>query len=381
MAIPKVETRSVAPDRPVREKKATEPGAPSNPSPPADRVNISPEAREETVGVATHNLGAGNSDPEVSGREAFDQTRGTVAREVRSGNADVVMLQEVGVDGANTEGRDNNEEILEEIFRQELPPGWDEADIERVSLDEHGVPVTEDGEPVYDPEAYPDTRYTASHEGETQEMTLSRARYDEDGQPVEWDEEGAITTYEARMPNDDTYTVVFGSNNEGGTYGNSVLLGPGYELQGAERRVLGNDPDDDEQRTALGVTFTTPGGEELSALSAHLTNGTDEDRGDARNDQYRALDDFADDLGGNVLIGGDFNSRAGGEYGGGFWDFLPGIDPPRHPSEGDLGWTDPSSDRDGIDRLYTQGNLEGELVEEINGVEEVHPFVRWDVTV
>ena len=265
-----------------------------------------------------------------------------------NGDTDVALLQEVGVDGRRTRGRDNNQEILEDIFVKELGEEWEDSDISRQSLDPEGNPVKgEDGKPVYDPEKYADTQVTATREdGQSEDFTVTRERYDDSGDPVDWadgPEQGAVVVYEADMGEGKDYKVVYGSSNDSGSYGNSVLLGPGYEVKDVQREILGQDPPEDgdngnpENRTALGVTFETPEGKEVSAISAHLTNGQAEDRGEARDAQYRALDDFAESLdhGGPVLLGGDFNSKAGGEYAKEFFDFLPFVDPPKHPGADD----------------------------------------------
>lgn len=65
--------------------------------------------QEETVRVGTYNVAAGND--EHSDRAHFDKTRRLIADEVVNGGADVINLQEVGVNGGNTRGRDNNKEI------------------------------------------------------------------------------------------------------------------------------------------------------------------------------------------------------------------------------------------------------------------------------
>jgi len=348
---------------------------------------------EENIGVSTYNIGAGNE--EAAKKENFERTSDLLAEEVVNGDTDVALLQEVGVDGRRTRGRDNNQEILEDIFVKELGEEWEDSDISRQSLDPEGNPVKgEDGKPVYDPEKYADTQVTATREdGQSEDFTVTRERYDDSGDPVDWadgPEQGAVVVYEADMGEGKDYKVVYGSSNDSGSYGNSVLLGPGYEVKDVQREILGQDPPEDgdngnpENRTALGVTFETPEGKEVSAISAHLTNGQAEDRGEARDAQYRALDDFAESLdhGGPVLLGGDFNSKAGGEYAKEFFDFLPFVDPPKHPGADDLGWNDPNSDSNSIDRIYTIGEAEvgeREVFEEQGGSD--HDLIHWEVAV
>lgn len=359
----------------------------------APRAKSKRSDSEENVGVSTYNIGAGNK--EASKKENFEKTSDLLAEEVVNGETDVALLQEVGVDGRRTRGRDNNQEILEDIFVKELGDDWEDSDISRQSLDDKGNPIEdEDGKPVYDPKKYADTQVTATREdGESEDFTVTRERYDDSGDPVDWKdgpEEGAVVVYEADMGEGKDYKVVFGSSNDSGSYGNSVLLGPGYEVKDVQREILGQDPPEDgdngnpENRTALGVTFETPEGKEVSAISAHLTNGQAEDRGEARNEQYRALDDFAESLDdrGPVLLGGDFNSKAGGEYAKEFFDFLPFVDPPKHPGADDLGWNDPNSGSNSIDRIYTIGEAEvgeREIFEEQGGSD--HDLIHWEVAV
>jgi endonuclease/exonuclease/phosphatase family metal-dependent hydrolase len=348
---------------------------------------------KEEVGLATYNVGAGNED--AAKKENFDKTSDLLADEIVNGDTDVALLQEVGVDGKRTKGRDNNQEILDDIFVKELGDDWKDSDLSHQSVDEKGVPVKDEkGQPVYDPKKYADTQVTATNDnGESKEYTVTRERYNDAGDPVDWGkgpENGAVVVYEADMGKGKDYKIAFGSSNENGTYGNSVVLGPGYEIKDVQREILGqdspekNDKGKPENRTALGVTFETPGGREMSAISAHLTNGQAEDRGEARNGQYRALDDFAEELEsqGPVLIGGDFNSKAGGQYAKEFFDFLPFKDPPRHPGANDLGWNDPDSHSNSIDRIYTIGGLDvGDRKELEDQGGSDHDLVQWDVAV
>lgn len=356
----------------------------------AEAYAANPHKSKESVRVGTYNVGAGNK--EASRRSNFEKTRDLIARELVDGGVDVMALQEVGVNGRKTRGRDNNQEILEAVFTRELGDGWKNADLNRVSLDERGQPVVQDNKPVYDPEKYADTRVTATNaEGQTRDMDVRRQRSDADGKPLKWEDgpgKGPVVTYQAEVAPGKEYSIVYGSSNESGSYGNGVLLGPDYEVSASQRRVLGhdspekNDKGNPEARTALGVTFTTPEGEELSLISAHLTNGKAEDRGKARDQQYAALDDFAESLeseGQPVIIGGDFNSKAGGEYGKRFYHGLPWVDPPRHPSNQDLGWDDPDRDSDKIDRLYTLGEVDigGREIHQDQGGSD-HDLITWD---
>jgi endonuclease/exonuclease/phosphatase family metal-dependent hydrolase len=331
--------------------------------------------------AGTYNLAAGNE----TYSQSFDKSKRLAAEQIVSGEVNVMALQEVGVNGRNTRGRDNNEELLQEIFRQELPPDFEDADMDQVSLDAQGRPVMRDGRPVYDPETYPDTRYTATNrEGESQTMTLSRDRYDDEGRPVPFGtspEDAPTVIYSAHLDQQDkTYSIAYASNNKHGSYGNSVLLGPGYEIEDVEQQVLGHDPDDQEQRSALAVSFTTPDGHQATAISAHLTNGGSESQGDARVGQLESLSDWAEGFD-NAVIMGDFNTAPGKAYGTSGWDFLPGIDPSHTPSASSLGLQDPDPDSGSIDRVFTQGDVTVGPRRELDGQGgSDHDLVTWDIT-
>lgn len=330
--------------------------------------------------AGTYNLAAGNE----TYSKTFDESKRLAAEQVVSGQVNVLALQEVGVNGRNTRGRDNNEELLREIFRQELPPEFRDAAIRRVSLDEQGRPVMRDGRPIYDPEKYADTRYSARNdEGQSQHMTLTRDRFDREGREVPFGtsaSQAPTVVYSAHLEEEDkTYSVAFASNNESGSYGNSVLLGPGYEIEDIEQRVLGHDPDDHEQRSALAVSFRTPDGQEATAISAHLTNGASQQQGEARLPQLQELSSFASGQD-NAVILGDFNTYPGQAYGRGFWDFLPGVDPDQTPSASSLGMQDPDRGVRSIDRVFTQGDVSIGRRRELDGQGgSDHDMVTWDV--
>ena len=175
---------------------------------------------DETVRVGTYNIGAGNE--EASTEENFQRTRELIADEIVHGGSEVINLQEVGVDGRLTGGRDNNQEILESVFVEELGDDWRDADLSRVSLDEDGKPVhDDDNQPVYDPKAYADTRVTATNdEGQRRNMDVTRQRYNDQGEPVDWSEspaQGHVVSYEAEAAPGKNYSLVFGSSSDGGT--------------------------------------------------------------------------------------------------------------------------------------------------------------------
>ena len=157
---------------------------------------------KEDIGVATYNVGAGNE--EAARKENFDKTSDLLVDEIVNGDTDVAMLQEVGVDGRNTGGRDNHQEILESIFIKELGDDWEGSDVDRQSVDANGQLVKDDdGKPVYEPERYADTQVTFTNfEGESEGFSVTRERYNDDGEPVDWARgaaEGAVVVYQADM--------------------------------------------------------------------------------------------------------------------------------------------------------------------------------------
>lgn len=367
-----------SPSSPAAHKTSRTPTPAPGPSPSPPAGARSQPAADFRAG--TYNLAAGNEKYSKS----FDESKRLAAEQVVSGQVNVLALQEVGVNGRNTRGRDNNEELLREIFRQELPPEFRDAEISQVSLDEQGRPVMRDGRPVYDPEKYADTRYTAlNDEGQSQHMTLTRERFDRQGREVPFATpagEAPTVVYSGHLEEEDkTYSVAFAANTENGSYGNSVLLAPGYEIEDIQQHVLGHDPDDREQRSALAVSFRTPDGQEATAISAHLTNGGSQQQGDARVPQLRELSSFAGNFD-NAVILGDFNTYPGQAYGRSLWDFLPGVDPDHTPSASSLGMQDPDRGVRSIDRVFTKGDVSVGGRRELDGRGgSDHDMVTWDI--
>jgi endonuclease/exonuclease/phosphatase family metal-dependent hydrolase len=373
----------------------------------ASRENPATDSGGESdpVRFGTYNIAGGNS--EHRGRTA-DEISPHLANQVTSGEADVVALQEVkifpedGGEDGDLPRVDTNEEILMDTFRAEVGPDWSEADIEKVSLDHEGRPVTEDGEPVYDPNRFPDTRYEATLEdGTSEEMVVSRQSLDEDGEPLtdeagnpvydrdapttefatttpdgevrsaalhkqsfhsdgrpmdEYDSDRStpVQVYDLEIDNDKTYTQVFGTSTDHG-YGNAVLLGPNASLNRnsdgsieVDRLQLGEDPDG-EKRTAISVGFTTRDGQESTALSTHFSNGSSGAQEAARVDQYKELYDYTNDLD-SVIVGGDFNSVPGG----GYFDAQLALESP---------WRDyPNPESGGLERSDNRGDIDHILV-------------------
>lgn len=378
-----VESKPVTtPKKPAPKAAAKPQPNPKPQSPPTPPASV-PRSAQGNSGAdfraGTYNLAAGNA----TYSQTFDRSKRLAAQQVVSGGVDVLATQEVGINGKNTRGRDNNEELLQEIFRQELPPEFRDASIDRYSLDANGETVMRDGKPIYDPQRYADSRYTATNEsGQTQNMTLTRDRYDTQGREVPFSTSAGhapTVLYSAHLEEEDkTYNLAFASNNDHGSYGNSVLLGPGDEIEDVQERVLGKDPDD-EQRSALAVSFRTPDGQEATAISAHLSNGSSQAQGDARIPQLRNLSDWARGYD-NAVILGDFNTYPGKEYGKQPIDLLPFVDPDKTPSASSFGLQDPDRGVRSIDRVFTQGDVGIGPRRELDGQGgSDHDMVTWDV--
>ncbi|MDQ7826983.1 MAG: endonuclease/exonuclease/phosphatase family protein [Candidatus Eremiobacteraeota bacterium] len=287
--------------------------------------------------MATYNVAGGNEEM----RENFkDETSDHLARQVVQGNLDAVALQEVS---HRENGMDYNMELLKDVFRESLPPGLRDGEINYYSVDDRGNPVLDgNGSPKYDPSSSNVVYEATGHNGEKKTMTLTRESLDRRGRPVvngngepvyHQGLEAPLTVYTARLENGDSYSMVYGNSKASnkdpdkrgpGEYGNSVLLGPGREIprdeKGAiipgsvEYKVLGHDPSDGEARTAVGVTFAGEGGQRGTVVSAHLTADSDasaDETREAQRAQYRALSELSGRRGGNVIIGGDFNSTPG----------------------------------------------------------------------
>ncbi len=319
------------------------------PEPPAEgawkakQVNYRKEKSvKEPLKVATFNLAGGNKEhaPRFKS-EGSDR----LAKELRAGT-DVVSAQEVsvgtfrgGADGKDGQKKpyDYNQEVMEDVFRQESGIK-DIAQAERYSLGADGKPVLgKDGNPSYDPKAA-----VTVYEANGHRMTLSKERFDKEGNPIELDHKGEglhdhpITVYTAKIDGQQPYTAVYGAShsyhsNETGQeaqYGNSVFLGRGQQLPrdpatgqivpgAVQVEELGHDPSKEsngeyEYRTAVGVNFLTPQGQHASAISAHFTTDKDrEGKKRAQASQAEALQRFAHRLSGgeNVIIGGDFNTK------------------------------------------------------------------------
>lgn len=401
---------------PASQRKATEP---ARRPPSADRVERSADAEEPqrpsasrqrhlnalgaawgdsepaspTLRTGTYNVAGGAEDFEENfGREGVDgdfhtegETSDFVANQLVTGEVDVLSLQEVSA-GRNDDP-DFNQEILEDVFTQSLPEDFEDAHIDRYSVGPDGQPIVDgQGNPQYLPDQYSTIGYTATNEqGEEISATITRESVDASGNPAV-DAQGRpiyepsaqttrprvgtqqtypVSVYQLNLEGGETYTAVYGdsgdSTQNGSSpdrhYGNTVLLGPGQQLErnpntgalqdgAVHYRVLGRDVEDGEPRSAVGVTFTTPSGEQASAVSAHLTNsgGDGGEHGTfSRSSQMRELGRFVDDIGGPVIVGGDYNYEFGSEH---------------LPSPEDVGLNYPGDQVDGIDHVLVTPGLE-----------------------
>ena len=320
---------------------------------PAAKSAPAPKVKDhgrETIRAATYNVAGGNKN---FGPNFESHTSDRVAQQMRQG-VGVMSLQEVAVGTKNAGNLDYNREILKDVFAQSHHLQADE--VQAYYVDAHGEhPITD--------EASQKKALKADHwvyEGGGHSMEVGTESLNSNGLPV--------TVYRAQMDDGKEYNSVFvdsSSSHNRGKYGNAVLLGPEMNIrdqngrvipENIEARQLGADPapwktDDNqrEKRTALGVRFTTPGDQTVTAFSAHLTTASiNDDRAQRlvddghppelvekwrqkmpqlsqqeRQHQAHALEVFSHEFGGdrNVLVGGDFNQRdlsqigAGGESG------------------------------------------------------------------
>lgn len=318
----------------------------------------------ERFQVGSYNVGGGNK--EARKPENFDQTKKLIGEKAASGEVDVLALQEVDRNTGRAGGKDNNVEVLREVFRGELGEDWKDAEIEERRVDDRTIELI------------------ARQDGEERRMRITQSAYDADGEPQEWgaEERPDIIRYEAELLGEngggsgEKYNLIYGESieHDGGQYGNAVLLGPGFEPTRFGRRHIGEDPDG-EKRSALAVEVRTPDQREVGIISTHLTAGNSGGAPEERGDQYHAVDRYSEEFFGDTpaVIAGDFNSKAGGTW----WNWL---DPNRYPTAGELGWNDPDPSRDAIDRTYTTGDVQTRdrhIHRDAGGSD--HDLITWNV--
>lgn len=316
--------------------------------------------------AGTYNLAAGNQGH----RGNVDDTTRTLARQVVGNDVDVVALQEVDVGTGDA--------------AEDLPAGMDDYNeyvLAQVSAEEAGL----QGDVDYARQVRADGSVVITGtdaDGRTSQVTITRETYTEDGRPVGADDASAvITVYNADVNSPDgprDYTVVYGSSiaHDGGTYGNAVLLGPEASVQRdangnaqVARHDLGaNDPDKDENRTALQVDVAVAG-EEATVYSAHLSAGSNGDEAavDARKTQYATLASLAEASGDNTLLLGDFNTEGVEAVGP-----LTG----ENDDENDPGFW---SRGNPIDRVYVSDDVDASNRDHVEGGGSDHNMLVWDV--
>lgn len=344
-AAPKAETQ-VARNRVAGPKSEPAP-APARPAAKASPVK---DGGHEKIQVGSYNVAGGNS---TFGPNFKDRTSNLVADKMVRG-VDVMSLQEVAINTANSGPLDYNREIMKDIFAQ--THGLADKDVKSYYYDEQNQRHR-----IHDADSQAAALHADrwSYEGGGHSMELNVEQFDKDGNPQPFQAGGhgehGITAYRAQLDNGDEYNSVFvdaGSKSKGGQYGDAVLLGPGMSFRDEHGEVipgslkatqLGTDPelwknkDDREQRTAVGVRFNTPGGQSATAFSAHLTTESlNQDKAEALVDAGRSpeqvrtwqaelpddvlraqrgqmlnLEAFAENFGGdrNLFVGGDFNQR------------------------------------------------------------------------
>jgi len=354
---------------------ATPTPAPS-PGPPADRApqdktDISPEAQEPeeectpsptpspgqdtrtgNLQVGNMNVGGGNKEA----RARFDEIKKTVGEQVTRNGIDLATFQEVEVGTGRIGGKDYNKEILSGIFEADLGG--------------------------QDTRAVGDNRYeTTLPNGEKKTVTITQ---EEPG-----DGNGNVNVYTARYQDENgqdvEYTMVYGQggDKDGGSYGNSVLLGPEQSLPRDENgRIqdgaiklhhIGNDPGGGENRTALEVNTA----EGQTAICTHLTAGGEDDQQKARSAQYKELQEIVKSRP-KAVLGGDFNSTFGEDYTvGGLGGWNPFGKDYKYPTAGQLGGEE-GTDGSGFDHILVRG---GDALDQhtAEGVERVHGFQWVDV--
>lgn len=315
----------------------------------------------ERFQIGSYNVGGGNE--EARKPENFEKTKALIGEKAASGEVDVLALQEVDRNTDRAGGKDQNVEVLREVFEGELGEDWEDAEIEERRIDDRTIELV------------------ATKDGEERTMRITQSAYTEDGQPREWgeDERPDVIRYEAEISGNPprTYNMIYGESihHDGGQYGNAVLLGPGYEPTRFGRQHIGQDPDSSEKRSALAVEVRTPDGRQVGVVSTHLTSGATDGAPEEREDQYVAVDEYAEEFFGSTptVIAGDFNSKAGGS-----WRYY--VREHHYPSADELGWRDPDPSREAIDRTYTTGDVRTEdrhIHRDVGGSD--HDLVTWNV--
>jgi len=347
----------------VRNQPSPAPHADQVQKPAEDRVDLreeaaepspspGPEAKAPDLQVGNMNLGGGNKEA----RANFDKIKKTVGEQVVRNGIDVATFQEVDVGTRRAGGKDYNKEILSSVF---------EADMG--GHDTHPV-----GDNKYE---------TTLPNGEKATVTITQEKPEDDN--------GDVTVYTASYKNekgeDVQYQMVHGRSidHDGGTFGNSVLLGPGQTLprdqdgkipaDAIKVHEVGDDRGARERRTALEVN--TADGQ--TVLSTHLTAGSDDWQQKARSAEYRSLDQIAKGKP-DVILGGDLNSAPGDTYStGGIFGWNPFGREYKYPEPGDMGFKE-ATDGDGLDHILVRGATpRGE--HSVDGIESVHDFQWVDV--
>lgn len=364
MRIEKIhETPASTPSTAPRTEPSPAPRADEATSPAQDRVEVDPEALEPSpspgpqarpanLQVGNMNLGGGNAEA----RSRFDEIKKTVGEQVVGNGIDLATFQEVDVGTRRAGGKDYNQEILSAVFEADLGGR--------------------------DTQALGDGRYQTTLPDGTRRIATITQEKPADGN-------GDVTvytaTYQDESGQDVRYTMVHGRSidHDGGTFGNSVLLGPGQELPRDENgqiregaiqvHEIGEDRGRKERRTALEVNTA----EGQTVISTHLTAGSEDSRQKARSAEYRSLDEICKGKP-EVILGGDLNSAPGESYTvGGLWGWNPFGRDYRYPTAEEMGFEE-GTGGGGLDHVLVRG---GDAVghHSVDGVERVHGFDWVDV--
>lgn len=370
-----------------------------------DHATGDPATGDGQFRAATYNLGGANEDAKQS-VNIQDTTR-LLAEQMVDG-VDVVALQEIDVgtrDAYNpllfgqdllpklpgavglTGGIDDyNEYVLAQISATEQGLQGDVAFSRVDTTDAHGKPIT--------------VITGQDAEGRTSRVTITRESYTADGAPLTQAQHAHLTNgfetifapnllpttvYSAQVQTPTglrDYTVAYGpsTREDGGTYGNAILLGPAARLQrddngnaAISRHDLRADDPGGENRTSLRVDIDVAG-TQATVFDAHLSHKTTlEERFPGleleRRVQFDALADLADATGDNTLLLGDFNSEN-----------FQSVGPLTGENDGENA-VDPDDTAGGnIDRIYVSADVAAINRDELVGQGgSDHEMITWNI--
>lgn len=400
-----------------------------SPTVTADPGTAAPTASGTDTGddglrVATYNLGGANEYAKQT--EHIRSSTRVLAEAMVYGGVDVTALQEIDV-GTHDAYKSPYEALVDRSALGDnvgLPDGfadYNEYALAQISAVEAGLLEGELGKPIVftrtegvDSNGIPTVTITGTDGlGRSSSVTITRESYTADGRRLPpgaefghtlasaftgQDDLLPLTVYTAHVATPDglrEYSIAYGPSrlHDGGSYGNSILVGPDAQLRrdadgnlDVARYDLGaNDPESGENRTALKLGIVA-GGEALTIFNAHLTHGISEVEDyqeGQRGQQIETLDGLVSATGGNTVLLGDFNSEgfadvgslSGSNIDANFVDFRARERAAERREA--LGLPVDSN----IDRIYTSDDLDvdyDDRTELIAGGSD-HEMVIWDV--